>query len=406
MGGQTPIKDAFLELDDGRISRLGARSNLNVRDLRNFQDISCYEHSGVILPGFLNAHCHLSYGRTERSPDPISWLESLTQHSRSLSEAETSIIIKKNAQDSLRQGTTTILENTPWSSLTQQALCDSPLKILLAQEIFAGENQDPELKLAELKSEITKIQALAPHSLYSTEAETLRALSDHAQTKKILLTIHVSEFPFERESLASGSWPQALKDFHQKLGFSTPQLDLSAANSPVGFLDSLGLLSNKTLLVHALELTETCLELVQRSKAKIISCPRSNAFLQAGFCSLQALEERGIDWCIATDGLSSNLDLDLLAEIKTADLILRARGERISAEKLFESITSKAALCMGVEDRVGALKPMMSADFLHFDLAASDLAFLKNALDPYEALLQCLDSDQLQAVWIEGVQVI
>ena len=80
--------------------------------------------------------------------------------------------------------------------------------------------------------------------------------------------------------------------------------------------------------------------------ASIVLCPRSNIYLKTGFPDVEHLigyEKLGI----GTDGLSTNLSLSVVEEIKV--IYYRLEG-RVPLRELFKLITSGGAKVLGIED--------------------------------------------------------
>jgi cytosine/adenosine deaminase-related metal-dependent hydrolase len=83
-----------------------------------------------------------------------------------------------------------------------------------------------------------------------------------------------------------------------------------------------------------------------KSGCGIVLCPRSNIHLKTGFPDVQYLidyEKVGI----GTDGLSTNVSLSVVSEIKT--IYYKLEGS-IPVKKLFRLITCGGAKALGIED--------------------------------------------------------
>lgn len=140
--------------------------------------------------------------------------------------------------------------------------------------------------------------AVAPHSIYAVNRENLllsKKLARHYQT---LFHIHLAETKSEFEN--------CLKR-HQ--------------TTPVGYLDKLGLLDEKSLLAHCVWLTKKDIQIIARRKAKVIHCPLSNLKLGSGIAPISQLLENGVTVCLGTDGPASSNRLDIWEAGKFAGLL-------------------------------------------------------------------------------------
>ncbi len=84
--------------------------------------------------------------------------------------------------------------------------------------------------------------------------------------------------------------------------------------TPVEYLDSLGALDSRTLLVHAVHMTEADWALAAQRDCTVVFCPRSNRNLGSGRPWIEKALSLGISCALGTDSLASNTDLNLFAE--------------------------------------------------------------------------------------------
>lgn len=148
-----------------------------------------------------------------------------------------------------------------------------------------------------------KIQyAIATHSVYLCNEETLRRASELAEKRNARLHIHVSE---TRKEIA---------DCHDKTGFY-----------PVEYLDSLDFFKPGTVCAHASWVKKNEIRMLAEHEVTAVHCPSSNMKIACGgTMSYPAYKDAGVDVRIGTDGAaSSGSGLDLLAEARLAALVQR-----------------------------------------------------------------------------------
>lgn len=143
---------------------------------------------------------------------------------------------------------------------------------------------------------------VAPHSIYLNDEETLIKAKELADKYNVRLSIHISETRKE------------CVDCHEKTG-----------KWPVEYLDSIGLLGENTVLIHAAWLTKMEIRLIADRESSVVHCPVSNMKLASGgVMPLQELLDAGVTVGLGTDGASSNNSLDMREEMKIGSLLQKS----------------------------------------------------------------------------------
>lgn len=145
-----------------------------------------------------------------------------------------------------------------------------------------------------------------PHGPHTAHPDVLRACAALPGP----WTIHFDEDPAEAAFLfGEGPWPAFMARIGRDLGgYRFPRC------SPARYLDELGVLSPRALLVHATCTRGEDLDVVARSGARVALCVRSNQALTGRLPDVPGLLARGVPLAVGTDSLASSPDLDLLAE--------------------------------------------------------------------------------------------
>eukprot|EP00012_Vannella_robusta_P001273 CAMPEP_0206184002 /NCGR_PEP_ID=MMETSP0166-20121206/970_1 /ASSEMBLY_ACC=CAM_ASM_000260 /TAXON_ID=95228 /ORGANISM="Vannella robusta, Strain DIVA3 518/3/11/1/6" /LENGTH=130 /DNA_ID=CAMNT_0053598957 /DNA_START=208 /DNA_END=597 /DNA_ORIENTATION=- len=119
------------------------------------------------------------------------------------------------------------------------------------------------------------------------------------------------------------------------------------------------------------QLSEEEIQKLQGTKiAGIVHCPESNLKLGSGICPVSSLGD--INVCIGTDGASSNDDLDIIGETRTAFLVDNYRSQiklggldkSKNSSDWLNSLTINAAKALRIADRVGSLEKGKEADVI------------------------------------------
>lgn len=134
------------------------------------------------------------------------------------------------------------------------------------------------------------------------------------------------------------------------------------------------LLSERTLLSHAVHLTSAERNMLARTGAFVVASPTGEMKLCDGVSPIPALLEAGVRVCLGTDCASCNNDADLFLEMKTLGLLhkLTSGAHVLPADQLLGLATESGYRAFGITDR-GRIAPGMRADLITLDLLAPSL---------------------------------
>lgn len=132
--------------------------------------------------------------------------------------------------------------------------------------------------------------------------------------------------------------------------------DPAAANE-ITILNDLGLLSPRTVLVHALALSAADIELVRENGASIVWCPTSNLSTYGRTLTSKVLGS-GIPLALGSDS-AITADGDLLDEIEAV-----RQSRSVEPGKIFEMVTAGAARILRLQDGEGSLTEGGVADVI------------------------------------------
>lgn len=130
--------------------------------------------------------------------------------------------------------------------------------------------------------------------------------------------------------------------------------------------DSHGLLGPKTILAHAVHMSEEERDMVKAREAKISHCPASNSAITSGAARVRWLLDAGIDVGLGTD-VSGGYSPSILEAVRQALLVSRhvAMAEKddeetervkLSVEEVLYLATLGGAKVVGLQDKVGAFE--------------------------------------------------
>jgi len=385
-----PIRMGAVAVVGDRIAAVGPWAEMD----RRYPDAAVHDFAGcTITPGLVNAHTHLTLTALSGvvAPRPFAeWLPRLVTALGpwEIADHEASGVI--GAEQCLLAGVTAVGDIAYGAAEVKRA-SEAGLGGVFYWELLGIHADQIESTLSELRYP-TSADAygprvtcgLSPHSPYTCGPELLRAVHDTAGALRVPTAIHVSESAAEVRLLADGSGPLAATAGRTAHGFQPP------GSSTTAYLESLGALDGTTA-VHVCHLEPEDLAVLARRVRGVVTCPRSNRYLDNPPPDVARLMEAGLAVGIGTDSSASNHDLDLLNEVRA----VRAAEPRLDGATLLEIATMGGARAIGVDDRLGAILPGMLADVAVFAVEGGD--------DPAEAVVNSAGRHTLRALMSSGV---
>ena len=326
----------------------------------------------VLLPGLVNAHTHLELSALRGAiplPQPgfASWLRELFALRASLSPEA----LETAAQDGEKQvtagGACLYGDITNGARLHARSGSDFPERQTFLEVLGFHLRELEEALPPEFGNESADSTAdgpavsLAAHSCYSTSAEVIRQAKDWTRARGLPFSIHTAEHPEEMEFVRAGTG--FCRSLLEMLGKWVPCW-YPPGTSPVEYLERLGVLDERTLLVHAVHMEHGDWDVVSRSGCSVCFCPRSNHYLNSGRPDISEALRRGIPCALGTDSLAGNMDLDLFAE---ANFLLENYPETNPASVL-EMLTAGGARALGRAGLYGGIEPGKRAHLLAVSL--------------------------------------
>src|SRR5437764_7390821 len=185
-----------------------------------------------MLPGLINAHCHLDYtclrGQIPPKKSFADWIRAINTEKARLSAQDYVASIAEGFAEAKRFGTTTIANLTAFPELI--ARIDPPIRTWWFAELIDVRSPERANELVDLAIESLKSAqnwGLAPHALFTASRSLYRRCEEDAQREGILLTTHLAESREEMSMFrdASGSLYELMKNIGRPMddcGNQTP----------------------------------------------------------------------------------------------------------------------------------------------------------------------------------------
>jgi cytosine/adenosine deaminase-related metal-dependent hydrolase len=306
----------------------------------------------LVLPGFVNAHCHLSLSilkrRIARCNSFPDWVKSMTQENELVSFESRVLAMHAQAKVMIRSGVTALVDFLPRGEFTKE-YASLPFRQTLLFEVlgFLPSSVEPIMKYLEstlnhgLNDNGLISYGLAPHAPYSVSPKLFQEVKRLSEKYDCPISCHMAEFPEELQFLQDGSGD--MKDFLVELGVYD-DCWVPPAKSPAQYLDSLGVL--ESLVAVHLNLVGNDLDLLKSRKVKSVFCPQSTRwFGREKYMPVRDLIDLGMVVGLGTDSLASNESLNFLDELRAAEAMLAD----VSQEEILYMATRGGAETVGMD---------------------------------------------------------
>jgi 5-methylthioadenosine/S-adenosylhomocysteine deaminase len=348
----------------------------------------------VALPGFVNAHTHaaMTIFRSYADDLPLmTWLQDkIWPAEDKLTKEDVYWGSKLCVLEMLLSGTTTFADMYSFMPEVAMVVEETGIRACLSRGLI-GTGPGGEQGLLEGEELVKNWHGKAdgrittmfgPHAPYTCPPEYLEKVMDLAKKYQVGIHIHVAETLGE------------FNDIQKQYG-----------RTPVGHLNLLGLFEYPVLAAHCVHLTDGDIDILKEKGVAVAHNPESNMKLASGIAPVVQMLNKGITVALGTDGASSNNNLDMLEEMRSAALMHKAAGDPtvIYSYQALEMATKNGAKALGLGDKIGVLKPGMVADIILVDF---DKPHLYPRHDILAHLVYAAQSSDIDTVIVDGKIVV
>jgi len=387
----TVLENHSLVIDNGRIIDI-------LETAAALQKYVGAEHvnreSHAIIPGLINSHTHAAMSLFRGIADDVPLMEWLEGH---IWPAETKWITPDFMRDGvqlaiaemLMSGTTCFNDMYFHSDTVARVAQEMGIRAFVGMIVLdfpsvwaanADEYFEKGLKVHDEVRALSRINTtIAPHAPYTVSDAPLITARTYADELQVPIHMHVHETADELSN----------------------SLDSYGAR-PLARLHELGLLNPRMMAVHMTQLNDDEIRLSANQGIHVVHCPESNLKLASGQCRVADLLSAGTNVCLGTDSASSNNDLDMLGEMRTACLIAKTTANdarALPAWQALEMATINGAKALNMQHEIGSLEVGKSADIVAIDLNHLSTQPVYN---PISQLVYSASREQITDVWVEG----
>ena len=351
-----PIRNGFVEYDDADGTILAVGTCLPDEDVSE----------GALVPGFVNGHCHVELSHLHKKFTKGSGMAGFIDQINALRDwagRERKQELVKEWMDRMWDDGVSAMADISNDDSSFDIKSSHKMYTRTFLEVFGSEPEMCEGVMAE----VTQLQNVAdeagidaaptPHSCYTMSPQLLSA-SAAAGLERGFLSYHSQESQEEEDLLLTGTG--AMYENRVRNGMSTPPV--TGESSLKYFLKRLEEAHDAPYDEHILLVHNVCLQQDDIDAAKKVMnnvywtvCPLSNIFIHDALPPIPLMRENGLDIVLGTDSLSSNDDLDMVAEMRC----LHENFPEVPMNEILTWASRNGARFLKKEDQLGALKPGM-----------------------------------------------
>lgn len=224
---------------------------------------------------------------------------------------------------------------------------------------------------------------LCPHGTYLLGGDHLRAIAELSEATGARVHVHAAETRAEVE-----------------------QVRARHGRTPIEVLADTGLLGPRTVLAHAVHLSDHDVALVAEAGASVAHCPASNLKLASGIARIVDLLAAGVPVALGTDGPAAGNDLDLWLAMRLASYTQKAAsGDAtvLPAATTLGLATLGGARALGSGDDLGCLEVGRLGDVVVLDASSPALV---PTYDPHSTLAFAAARGEVRHVVVGGRIVV
>ena len=350
-----PLHQGVVITDDtGRILAIESREQHDPASLEI--------HSGWLVPGFINTHCHLELshlrGRVDTGTGLIPFITGVVTQ-RGASAETIAEAITKGEDEMLAGGIVAVgdISNAPHTFATKSR---GRLRYYTFIELFdfLQENgaEQTFTNGAMVYDQLTlapgSARSYVPHAPYTVSRALFRQIREANPAAGATVSIHNQETPPENELFLDKKG--GFLDFYGGFGIALDAFEATGLTSIHYALAHLNP-ANRTLFVHNTRTNRADIQAAQDWSEHVYwtTCPNANLYIENRLPNYQLFMDTGARVTIGTDSLTSNWQLSVLEEMKT---IARYQSY-VPVETLLRWATLNGAQALGFDDTLGSLEP-------------------------------------------------
>ncbi len=335
---------------------------LAIEDESRHDPAGVERYEGVLIPGFVNTHCHLE----------LSHMKGLVHTGTGLIPFITEVVTKRDfppeaiveameraEEEMIREGIMAVGDISNKTD-TFALKAKGRLRYYTFVEVFDFlQDAGAEKALSDWMPVYLAApdadghqKAIVPHAPYSVSVELFRRVRELNAQRRVTVSLHNQETPDEDRLFLSGDG--GFRDFYRRFGIDLSTFKPTGKTSihyALQYLDP----QQRTLFVHNTLTTPDDIRAAQHWSPNTFwaTCPNANLYIENRLPNYRYFIENQARVTIGTDSLTSNWQLSVLEEMKT---IARYQSY-VPFETLLRWATLNGAQALGFDDTLGSFEP-------------------------------------------------
>lgn len=325
--------------------------------LRESQGVEFY--NGVLVPGFVNCHCHLELSALKSVVPPAQGLPSFLQQMIGRPPLDASLVTAAASRADRWMRANGIVAvgdvmNTEAVIGVAQASEMRYHHFIEAMGVSRSRSESTFRWAAEVFERLRLLSqcSVVPHAPYSVCRSLLSAIQQHSTSNRTIFSIHHQETPTEIDLIRGKTG--GLYDKLTALGIDYSIFDLQA-DDPLRSIAAFLPTGQNILLVHNTFVDEKQILFAKELDFHFfwVVCPLSNQYLEGRLPDLDLLKRMGCTIAIGTDSLASNTILSVLEEMKA----IMGNFPDVTLEDVVSWACLNGAQALGFQEELGSIAP-------------------------------------------------
>ena len=348
----------------------------------------------VVMPGLINTHTHAAmvmFRGLGNDLNLMDWLQKyiFPAEAKTVSPEFVRVGTRLALLEMIESGTTTFADMYYFEEEVARVTKAAGMRGVLGQTVIEFPVPDARtpadaLKRAEafareFSNDELITPSLAPHAVYTLDAQTLTDTSALARRLNIPIQIHLAETSAE-------------------IGMSQERHKMR----PVAILDNLKFWVPITIGAHGVWISPEEIALLKQRNVGIANNPESNMKLASGTAPVIGYRKAGVNVGLGTDGAASNNDLDMFEAMRQAAFqqkLISMDPTAISAPEALEMATIGGARVLGQQARIGSIEAGKRADLIVVGMSRSRQQPL---FDPVAQIVYASRGDDVETTIVNG----
>jgi len=389
------IVDGFIVIEGDSIAFIGTREQFG--QYEKSKDYKILDgNNGILMPGMINTHCHVPMVAFRSLGDDVP-----DRLKRYIFPLEMMLVdeelvykgTKYGVAEMLLGGVTTYCDCYYFEDEVARASKEMGIRGVLSETIvdFKAPNTDRPYGGIEYSEEFFKkwsydeliTPAITCHALYTNDSQHLKIAHSLARKYNVPMIMHVAEMDYEQKKCRD--------EFNM---------------TPVQYLDSLGILDDKFIGVHLVNVNESDIDILEKRKIGVSHNAGSNAKGAKGVAPVKEMYKRGLKLGLGTDGPMSGNTLDILTQMPLVGKIHKLHNmDRtvFPAAEIVEMATIGGARVLNMENFVGSVEVGKKADLVILETESVNMCPI---YDYYSAIVYSANPGNVDTVFVNGQMLV